>query len=73
MSLSGGAGAVALVAQNGTASINGGGVLKAITAQTIAMSGGATLTYDTGLVNENFYSGSGGSWAFVPGTYTILP
>ncbi len=73
LSLSGGAGAVALVAQNGTATISGGGALRAISAQTISMGGGATLTYDTGLVNESFYSGSGGSWAFLPGTYTIVP
>lgn len=73
ITLTGGAGAVALIAQNGTATINGGGALKAVTAQTIAMGGGATLTYDSGLINTNFFSGSGGSWAFVPGTYSILP
>jgi hypothetical protein len=73
ISLNGGAGAVALVAQNGTVSISGGGALKSVVAQTISMSGGATLTYDSGLVNTSFYSGAGGSWAFIPGTYSIVP
>jgi hypothetical protein len=73
ITLSGGAGAVALIAQNGTATINGGAALKAITAQTIAMGGGASLTYDSGLISTEFFSGSGGSWAFIPGTYSIVP
>jgi hypothetical protein len=73
ITLTGGAGAIALVAQNGTATVNGGGALKALTAQTIEMTGGATLTYDNGLISTEFLSGNGGSWAFLPGTYTILP
>lgn len=72
MSLSGGAGTVALVAQNGTASINGGSNLKALTARQITMTGGATLTYDSGLISENFNSGPGGSWAPVAGSYIII-
>lgn len=71
ISLSGGAGTVALVAQDGTVSINGGSALKAVTAKQVIMTGGAELTYDSGLISENFYSGPGGSWAFVPGTYVI--
>lgn len=71
VSLAGGAGTVAIVAQNGTAYISGGSALKAITAKQITMTGGATLNYDTGLINENFYSGPGGSWTYVPGTYVI--
>jgi len=71
VTLSGGAGTVAIIAQDGTASINGGSALKAVTAKQIIMSGGATLTYDSGLINANFSSGPGGSWEFVPGTYAI--
>lgn len=71
ISLSGGAGTVALTAQNGTVSINGGTALKAVTAKQIIMSGGATLDYDSGLINANFSSGPGGSWGVVPGTYAI--
>lgn len=71
--LSGGAGTVAVVAQSGTARINGGSSLKAVTARQIVMTGGAELTYDSGLVNSNFSSGPGGSWEFVPGSYSIAP
>lgn len=72
INLSGGAGTVALVAQDGTANINGGSSLKAVTAKQITMTGGATLTYDSGLISENFNSGPGGSWAPVAGTYIII-
>lgn len=71
ISLNGGAGTVALVAQNGTANIQGGSALKQVTAKQVVMSGGATLYYDSGLISENFSSGPGGSWQFVPGTYVI--
>lgn len=69
--LSGGSGTVALIAQNGTVQISGGANLKAVTAKQIAMDGGATLNYDSGLVSESFYSGPGGSWEFVSGSYAI--
>ncbi len=69
--LNGGAGTVALVAQDGTVRINGGSSLKAVVARQIVMEGGATLYYDSGLINTNFSSGPGGSWEFVPGTYVI--
>jgi Tfp pilus assembly protein PilX len=71
ISISGGAGTVAIVAQNGTTSIDGGSSLKAVTAKQITMTGGATLTYDSGLINANFSSGPGGSWEFVPGSYSL--
>ncbi len=70
--LSGGAGTVALIAQDGNVHISGGSVLKALTAKQITMDGGATLTYDSGLISEAFYSGPGGSWAPLKGTYIIL-
>ena len=69
--LSGGAGTVALIAQDGSARINGGSSLKEVTAKQITMDGGATLTYDSGLISESFSSGPGGSWEFAPGTYSI--
>ncbi|HVB20153.1 MAG TPA: choice-of-anchor R domain-containing protein [Candidatus Paceibacterota bacterium] len=71
VTMSGGAGTVAIVAQNGTANIEGGSALKAVTANEIDMSGGASLVYDSGLINSNFSSGPGGSWNFVPGSYAI--
>lgn len=72
INLSGGAGTVALVAQDGNVTINGGSSLKAVTAKQITMTGGATLTYDSGLISENFNSGPGGSWAPVAGSYIIV-
>jgi len=71
ISLSGGAGTVALIAQEGNVLLNGGSALKAVTAKQITMSGGATLVYDDGLVNANFTSGPGGSWQFQSGSYVI--
>ncbi len=73
VTLNGGAGTVAIVAQNGTVVISGGSALKAVTAQQIVMDGGATLTYDSGLINSNFSSGPGGSWQVVPGSYSMTP
>lgn len=70
--LTGGAGAVALVAQDGTIELSGGSGLKAVTGKQITMTGGASLTYDAGLVNSSFSSGPGGSWEFVPGSYVIV-
>jgi len=70
--LSGGAGTVALVAQNGTARISGGSSLKAVTASQITMDSGAELYYDSGLISSNFSSGPGGSWQIQSGTYTIV-
>jgi Tfp pilus assembly protein PilX len=70
--LSGGAGTVALVAQDGNIHINGGSSLKAVTGKQITMDGGATLIYDSGLINANFTSGPGGSWQYQPGSYVIV-
>jgi hypothetical protein len=72
VSLSGGAGTVAIIAQNGNAMIDGGSALKEITAKQIKMTHGATLIYDSGLINANFTSGPGGSWQSQPGTYVIV-
>jgi Tfp pilus assembly protein PilX len=70
--LSGGSGTVSLIAQDGNININGGTNLKAVTGKQITMSGGATLEYDSGLINSNFTSGPGGSWQFQPGSYVIV-
>jgi len=72
VSLSGGAGTVAIIAQDGNVLINGGSALKAVTGKQITMSGGATLEYDSGLINANFTSGPGGSWQYQPGSYVIV-
>lgn len=69
--LSGGSGAVGLVAQNGTVSVNGGTAVKTVAAKQVQMTGGATLTYDPELQDGAFSSSGGAAWAVVPGTYTI--
>jgi len=71
ITLSGGAGTVALIAQNGNAHISGGSSLKEVTAKQVILDSGATLTYDSGLISEDFSSGPGGSWHFVGGSYQI--
>jgi hypothetical protein len=71
--LNSGSNSIAVIAQNGTAHITGGSQVRQVTANLISMDSGATLTYDSGLVNADFSSGPGGSWAFVPGTYSIAP
>jgi hypothetical protein len=72
VSLSGGAGTVAIIAQDGNANISGGSALKQVTAKQITMTGGATLLYDSGLINANFSSGPGGSWKYQSGSYVIV-
>jgi Tfp pilus assembly protein PilX len=70
--LSGGAGTVAIIAQNGNVLIEGGSALKEVTGKQITMTGGATLVYDSGLISANFTSGPGGSWQYQPGSYVIV-
>lgn len=62
ISVSGSAGAVVLVAQNGTLSFSGSGSAKQATAYKITLSGSTTVTYDSGLANMNFSSGPSGTW-----------
>lgn len=45
--------------------------LKEVTAYKIQLKNSAKVTYDTGLPSAVFQSGPGGSWSFVPGTYSI--
>lgn len=62
ISISGGAGAVIAYAQNGTINISGGASLKEATGYRITVDGGSSITYESGLSNNNFSSGPGGSW-----------
>lgn len=45
--------------------------LKEVTAYKIVLNNSANVTYDTGLPSTIFDSGPGGSWGFVPGTYSV--
>lgn len=62
-SISGGAGAVIIYAPYGTISISGGASLKEATGYRITVSGGSSITYESGLANSNFSSGPSGSWS----------
>lgn len=62
-SISGGAGAVIVYAPYGNISLTGGASLKEATGYKISLSGGSSVTYESGLVNNNFSSGPSGSWS----------
>lgn len=60
---SGGSQAVIYNAQNGTMRISGGADLKQATAETLIMTGGSEVHYETGMADMNFSSGPSGSWS----------
>ncbi len=62
ITVSGGAGAVIVYAPSGTINISGGASLKEATAYRMLISGGSSITYESGLTNNNFSSGPSGSW-----------
>lgn len=62
LSINGGAGAVVLMAPYGTLSMAGGTSAKAMTSYRMVLSGGASVTYDSGLVDTSISSGPSGSW-----------
>lgn len=62
MSVSGGAGAVIAYAPYGTIKIAGGAALKEATGYKIRIEGGSSITYESGLTNNNFSSGPSGTW-----------
>jgi hypothetical protein len=57
-SISGGSGAVVMYAGEGTLTISGGADLKGGTAKRIVISGGSDVTYESGLADMHFASGS---------------
>ncbi len=63
ISLSGGSGAVVLIAPFGKVSINGGSGARAVTGDSIYISGGGIVTYETGLAELSFSSGPSGGWS----------
>lgn len=62
VSISGGAGAVIAYAMRGTLSVSGGASLKEATGYRMIINGGSSVTYESGLMNNNFSSGPSGSW-----------
>ena len=62
MSITGGSGAVVLIAQNGTMQMNGGTSARAMTAQRIEISGGGEIDYDSGLADITLSAAPSGGW-----------
>ena len=62
MTINGGAGAVIAYAPYGTITVSGGASLKEATGYKMVIDGGSSITYESGLTNNNFSSGPGGSW-----------
>lgn len=63
ISITGGSGAVIAYAQNGTIYVSGGAHLKEATGYRIVVTGNSSITYESGLTNNNFSSGPSGSWS----------
>jgi hypothetical protein len=62
ISVTGGAGAIAVDAQKGTVVLSGGASLNAAVGKTITATGGTNITYQQGLASPSFQSGPSGGW-----------
>lgn len=62
ITISGGAGAIAANAQWGNVALSGGAAIKAVVGNSITITGGSTVTYDSGLASPSFQSGPSGGW-----------
>lgn len=62
-----------MAAPHGRIHFNNNAGAKEVTGYGFDMDNNATVTYESGLQNETFSNGPGGSWAFLPGTYAIVP
>lgn len=63
---------VILYAPNGTILINNNATANQVTAKTLNLSNNTTVNYVNGLQSQSFSNGPGGSWTYVPGTYSIV-
>jgi hypothetical protein len=62
INISGGAGAIAANAQYGNVALSGSASIDAVTGDSITVTGGSTVTYDSGLASPSFQSGPSGGW-----------
>ena len=62
ISISGDAGALVAYAPNGTITITGGSAVKSATGYKLNLIGNSNITYESGLMNNNFSSGPSGTW-----------
>ncbi len=63
ININGGAGAIAANAQSGNVALSGGAAINAVVGNTITITGGSTVTYDSGLASPSFSSGPSGGWS----------
>jgi hypothetical protein len=66
-----GASALVAYAAHGLLTLSQSVSVKEATGYKIDLSQSANVTYDTGLPSTVFQTGAGGSWAIVPGTYSM--
>ncbi len=71
ITMSQGASALVAYASHGLVTLTQSVSVKEVTGYKIALSQSSTVVYDEGLPNTVFQAGPGGSWSFVPGTYSI--
>jgi hypothetical protein len=62
ITITGGAGAIAVNAQSGDVSLSGGASLNAAVGNSVTVVGGSVVTYDQGLASPSFVSGPSGGW-----------
>jgi hypothetical protein len=62
MTVSGGAGAIAVDAQNGDVLLNGGANFDGAVGNSMTVTGGAIVNYNTGLASPAFSNGPSGGW-----------
>lgn len=63
ITVTGGAGTIAISAQNGGISLSGAASLNAATASYVYITGGSTVNYDSGLASPSFVSGPKGGFS----------
>lgn len=59
--------------KNGIMNISNNAKSTQLTAYGMSLSNNANVVYNTGLQSATFANGPGGSWAFVPGSYVVMP
>ena len=62
LQITGGAGAVILIAQNGTLDMNGGSGARAMAGKRLTITGGGQVTYESGLADLTLQSNPTGGW-----------
>jgi Tfp pilus assembly protein PilX len=72
ITMSNNATSVILYASEGTVNVINNAIANQVSAYKLNLSNNTTVQYITGLQNQSFSNGPGGSWALVPGSYVII-